>query len=102
MAATPVRRLTLYPMQDIACEHESLKSACLIDSTFLYGFYTSDAFDFRYSYKNKMATTAVRRLALYPLQDIACERGSLKSACLIDFTFLYGFYTSDAIDFRHS
>ena len=34
------------------------------------------------------------------MQDIACERGSLKSACLIDFTFWKGLYicnTSDAI-----
>ena len=37
--------------------------------------------------KNKMATTAVRRLTLYPMQDIACEHGSLKYTCLIDFTF---------------
>ena len=34
-----------------------------------------------------MAATAVGRLTLYPIQDIACERDSLKTACRIDFTF---------------
>ena len=53
------------------------------------------------STKTKMATTAVWRLTLYPMQDIVCKRSWLKSACLIDFTFWYGLYisnTSYAID----
>ena len=36
---------------------------------------------------------------------IACERDILKTACPIDFTFVYGLdttKTSDAIDFGHS
>ena len=44
---------------------------------------------------------AVWRLTLYPVQDIVCECGSLKTACRIDFTFWYGLNTtktSDAID----
>ena len=82
-------------MQDIACERGSLKTACLIDFTFWYDFYTSatlnhgapcwDAIYLGHSKKNKMAATAVQRLTLYPMQDIACERGSLKTAYLIDF-----------------
>ena len=108
MAATAVWRLTLYPMQDIACERDSLKTACWIDFTFWYGLNTtktSDANDFGHSTKTKMAATAVWRLTLYPMQDIACERDSLKTACWIDFTFWYGLNTtktSDANDFGHS
>ena len=93
MAATAVRRLTLYPMQDIACERGSLKSACLIDFTFWYGFYTSntlDAIHLGHSKKNKMVATAFHRLTLYPMQDIACERGNLKTAYLIDFQLILG------------
>ena len=48
---------------------------------------TSDANDLGDSMKNKMAATAVGRLTLYPMQDIACERGTLKNACQIDFTY---------------
>ena len=36
------------------------------------------------------------------MQDIACQHGSLKSGCLIDFIFWYGIYTGNtlgAIDF---
>ena len=39
------------------------------------------------------------------MQNIACERDILKTACQIDFTFWYGIYTtktSDAIDLGHS
>ena len=55
--------------------------------------------------KIKMATTTGWRLTLYPMQDIVCEYGSLKTACPIDFTFLYGLDTtriSNAIDLGHS
>ena len=48
---------------------------------------TSDAIDLGHSTKTKMAATAVCRLTLYPMQDIACERDILKTACQIDFTF---------------
>ena len=105
MAATAVWRLTLYPMQDIACERNSLKTACWIDLTFWYGLNTtktSDAIDFGHSTKTKMTATAVWRLTLHPMQDIACEHGILKTACGIDLTFWYGFNTtksSGAIDF---
>ena len=105
MAATAVWRLTLYPMQDIACEHDILKTACRIDFTFWYGLNTtktSDAIDFGHSMKTKMAATAVWRLTLYPMQDTACECDILKTACRIDFTFWYGLNTtktSDAIYF---
>ena len=95
MAATAVGRLILYPMQDTTCERGSLKTACLIDFVFLYDFYTSatlnheapcwDTIDLGHSKKNNMAATAVQRLTLYPMQDIACESGSLKTAYLIDF-----------------
>ena len=108
MAATAVWRLTLYPMQDIACEHNILKTACQIDFTFWYGLNTTktlDAIDLGHSTKTKMAATAVWRLTLYPMQDIACERDILKTACRIDFTFWYGLNTtktSDAIDLGHS
>ena len=103
MAATAVWRLTLYPMQDIACEHDILKTACQIDFTFWYGLNTKtlDAIDLGHSTKTKMAATAVWRLTLYPMQDIACEHNILKTACQIHFTFLYGINTtkiSDAID----
>ena len=90
MAATAVWRLTLYPMQDIACEHDILKTAYRIDFTFWYGLNTTktwDAIDLGHSTKTKMAATAVWRLTLYPMQDISCECGSLKTACRIDFTF---------------
>ena len=82
MAATAVWRLTLYPMQDIACERDILKTACQIDFTFWYGLNTTktwDAIDFGHSTKTKMAATAVWRLTLYPMQDISCECGSLKN-----------------------
>ena len=108
MAATAVWRLTLYPMQDIACEHDILKIACQIDFTFWYGLNTtktSYAIDLGHSTKTKMAATAVWRLTLYPMQDIACEHNILKTACQIDFTFWYGLNTtktSDAIDLGHS
>ena len=102
MAATAVWRSTLYPMQDIACER--LKSTCLIDFIFWYGLYignTLDVIDLGSSTKNKMASTAVGRLTLYPIQCIACEYGSLKTACRIDFTFWYGFYTSNTSGIIH-
>ena len=108
MAATAVSRLPLYPMQDIACEHDILKTACRINLTFWYGFTTSktlNAIDFGHSMKTKMATTAIWRLTLYPMQDIACECDILKTAYRIDFTFWYRLNTtktSDAIDFGHS
>ena len=47
-------------MVDIACECDSLKSACLIDFTFWYGLYignTWDASELGPSMKNKMAAT---------------------------------------------
>ena len=100
MAATAVRRLTLYSMQDIVCERDKLKTACWIDFTFWYGLNTTkttDAIDLGHSTKIKMAATAVLRLTLYPIQDIACERGSLKIACLVDY-----FDMADAIDLEHS
>ena len=104
MAATAVWRLTLYPMHDIACEHDILKTACQIDFTFWYGLNTtktSDAIDLGHSTKTKMAATAVWRLTLYPMHNIACERDILKTACRIDFTFWYGaFYENQ--DGRHS
>ena len=90
MVATAVWRLTLYPMQDIACERDNLITACRIDFTFWYGLYitkTSNAIDLGHSTKTKMAATAVWRLTLYPMQDIACECSSLKTTCRIDFTF---------------
>ena len=108
MAATAVWRLTLYHIQDIACERDILKTACQINFTFWYGLNaskTSNAIDSGHSTKTKMAATAVWRLTLYPIQDIACERAILKTACQIDFTFWYGrniTKTSDAIDFGHS
>ena len=95
-------------MQDIACEHNVLKTACQIDFTFWYGLNTtktSDAIDLGHSTKTKMAATAVWILTLYPMQDIGCERDILKIACRIDFTFWYGLNTiktSDAIDLGHS
>ena len=108
MAATVVWRLTLYPMQDIVCECDSLKTACRIDFTFWYGLNTSktsDAIDLGHSTKTKMAATAFWRLTLYPMQDIACECDILKTACQIDFPFWYGHNTtkiSDASDLGHS
>ena len=112
MAATAVWRLTLYPtrMQDIVCECGSLKTACQIDFTIWYGINTTkttDAIDLGHFSKIKMAATAVWSLTLYPMQDIVCECGSLKTACRIDFTSLYGgrywfaaFYENQ--DGRHS
>ena len=108
MADTAVWRLTLYPMQDIAYEHDILKTACQIDFTFWYGFNITkslDAIDLGHSTKTKMATTAIWRLTLYPMQDIACEHKFFKTACQIDFTFWYGLNTtktSDAIELGHS
>ena len=49
-----------------------------------------DAIDLGPSKKNKMATTAVGRLTLKPIQEIACERESLKTAHLIDFQLILG------------
>ena len=72
----------------IACERDILKTACQIDFTFWYGLNTtktSDAIDMGHSSKTKMAATAVWRLTLYPIQDIACERDILKIACRIDW-----------------
>ena len=92
----------------IACERDILKIACRIDFTFWYGLNTtktSDAIDLGHSTKSKMAATAVWRLTLYPMQDIACEHNILKTACQIDFSFWYGLNTtktSDAIDLGHS
>ena len=92
----------------IACEHDILNTTCRIDFTFWYGLNTtntSDAIDLGHSTKTKMAATAVWRLTLYPMQDIACEHDILKTACQIDFTFWYGLNTtktSDAIDMGHS
>ena len=107
MVATAIWRLTLYPMQDIACECDILKTAYQVDFTFWYclNTTTSDAIDFGHSIKTKMAATAVLRLTLYTMQDIGCERDSLKSACRIYFTFRYGLNTTktlDAIDLGHS
>ena len=93
---------------DIACERLSLKTACRIDFTFWYGLdtiKTSDAFDLGQLTKIKMAATAVWRLPLYPMQDIACECGRLKTAYQIDFPFWYGLCTSNTsniIDLGHS
>ena len=107
MAATAVWRLTFYPIYDIACERGSLKTSCQIDLTFWYDFNTTktlEAIDLGHSAKTKMATTAVWRLTLYPIQNIACESSRLKTACRIKFTFLYDLNTtktSDAIDLRH-
>ena len=92
-AATTVGRLAFYPMQDSACESEILTTACWIDFTFWHGLHTtktSDAIDLGYSTKNKMAAIRIWRLTFYPMRDIACERGSLKTACRIDFTFWNG------------
>ena len=86
----PVRPFT------IACERDNLKTACQIDFTFWYDLNTtktSDAIDYGHSMKTKMAATAVWRLALYPIQEISCERDILKTACQIDFTFWYGLNT---------
>ena len=77
-------------LSTIACERDILKTANGIDFTFSYDLNTtktSDAIDLGHSMKTKMATTAVRRLTLYPMQDIACEHDILKTACRIDFTF---------------
>ena len=74
----------------IASERDILKTACQIDFTFCYGVnstMTSDANDLGHSRKTKMAATAVLRLTLYSIQDIACERGRLKTADWIDFVF---------------
>ena len=92
----------------IACERDILKTACGIDFTFLYDLdttKTSDATNFGHSMKTKMAATAVWRITLNPMQDIACEYNILKNACRIDFTFWYGLNTTntrDAIDLGHS
>ena len=99
--------LSVHPFT-IACERDILKTACRIYFTFLYGLNTtktSDAIDLGHSAKTKMATKAVGRLILYPIQDIDCERDILKRVCQIDFTFWYDLNTtkiSDAIDFGHS
>ena len=74
----------------IACERDILKTACGIDFTFRYGLdttKTSEDIDFGHSTKTKMAATAVSRLTLYPMHDIACECSCLKTTCQIDFTF---------------
>ena len=108
MAATAVWRLTLYPMQDIACERDILKTACQNDFTFWYGLNTtktSDAIDSGHSTKTKMAATVLWRLTLYHMHAIACERDNLITACRVDFTFWYGFYTtktSNAINLGYS
>ena len=92
----------------IACECDILKTACQIDFTLWYGLNTtktSDTIDLGHSTKTKMTATAVWRLTLYPIQDIACERDILKTVCQIDFTFWYGLNTTktlDAIDLGHS
>ena len=81
-----VWRLTWYPMQDIDCECHGLKTACQINFTFWYGLdttKTSNAIGLGHSKKNKMAASEVGRLTLYHIQNIACERGSLKTAQLI-------------------
>ena len=96
MAATAVWRLTLYPIQNIACERDRLKTTHRIDFLFWYGLNTTttlDAIDLGHSTKTKMAATAVCRLTLYPTQDIACERSRLKTACQINFTFWYDLNT---------
>ena len=54
-----------------------------------------------------MVATVVWRLTLHHMQDIACEYGSLKTTCQIDFTFCYGLCTSTSntsniIDLGHS
>ena len=81
----------------IAFERDILKSACQIDFTFWCGLHTtktSQAIDFGHSTKTKMAATSVWRLTLYPIQDMACGRDILKSACQIDFPFWYGLNTT--------
>ena len=73
-----------------ACERDILKTACQIDFTFWYGLNnteTSDAIDLGHSTKTKMATTSFRRLTLYHIQNIACERDRFKTASGIDFIF---------------
>ena len=84
MAATAVLRLTLYPIQNIACERDILKTAFRINFTFwcdLNTTKTSYAIYLGHSTKTMMAATAVCRLTLYPMQDIACELSRLKTAC---------------------
>ena len=49
-------------LSPIACEHDTLKTACLISFTFCYGLNTtktSVAIDLGHSTKTKMAATAV-------------------------------------------
>ena len=79
-------------LSTIACESDILKNACQIDFKFWYGLNTtksSHTTDFGNFTKNKMAATAVWIiLTLYPMQDIAFERGSLKTAYLIDFLLI--------------
>ena len=74
----------------MTCERDILKTAFQIDFTFWYGLVitkTSDAIDLGHFMETKMAATSVRRLTLYPILDIACERNILKTAFQIDFTF---------------
>ena len=104
MATTSVWRLSLCPIQNIACERSRLKTTHRIDFVFWYGLNTTttlDAIDLGHSTKTKMAATAVCRLTLYLIQVIICEHSRLKTACQINFTFWYDLNTtktSDAID----
>ena len=81
--------------------HRDLKTACRIDFTFWYGLNTTktlDTLDLGHSTKTNMAATAVWRLTLHPMQDIACERDSLKTIIgHVDYQFLT--YSSIWIDF---
>ena len=93
----------------IAFEHDISKTAYLIDFKLRDGLInttkTPEAIYLGHSTKIKMAATVVWRLTLYPMQDIVCECGSLKTYCQIDFTFWYGLNNSkasDAIDLGHS
>ena len=53
----------------------------------LYISNTSDAIDLGPSTKNEMAATAIGRLTLFPIQDIAYECGSLQiGEPLVGFT----------------
>ena len=63
----------------IACESGNLKTVCLIDIALMSLLKTSDDIDLEHSTKNKVAAKAAGRLTLYHVQDIACERGTLKT-----------------------
>ena len=91
MAATAVWRLTMYPVQDIMLVNATAWKL-LVGLTSHFDK-TSDIIDLGHSTIIKIAATAIWRLKLYPIQDIAYECGSLKTTCWIDFTFGYGLCT---------